>query len=109
MTTHLVVRTTAGAKLEPFHYSFADADGNPLTLAGYTGRVTWQRHSTGESGDFVVDSVAGDTVAFTVPDAITATPDTVDLQVWVGDGTYRLDGIRWRIIVVDGPGDAPSI
>lgn len=92
-----------------FIYTFADADGTPIDLAGFTGRVTWLRHSTGEEGDFPASAVTGPTVEFSLPEALSATPDVIDVQVWAGDGICRLDGLPWRIIVADGPGTAPAI
>lgn len=104
-----IIQCAAGAKLEPLTYSFADADGNPVALVGYAARVTWHRYSTGDTGDFAATSVVGSTVTLTIPEALTATADTIDLQVWAGDGTTRLDGRRWRVVVQAAAGTAPAI
>ena len=109
MSIPLVIKCAAGTKLEPLVYTFADNDGAEISLSGYTAKVTWLKHSTGATGEFDADSVSGGAVTFTVPEAVTSEPDIVDLQVWAGNGTARLDGERWRLGVYDGPGTAPSI
>ena len=112
VTIPLITRTHAGAILEPFVYTFDDNDGNPIDLAGMTAKVSWKRWSTGETGEFAVTAIntGTGTVTFSVPAAVTAVRDTVDLMVWAGNGaTLRMDGARWRLIIADPPGTAPTI
>ena len=112
MTVPLITRTHAGSILEPFVYTFRDHDGTPIPLGGMTAKVSWKRWSDGSAGEFAVtaiDNGAG-TVTFSVPAAVTASRDTVDLMVWAGNGsTLRMDGARWRVIIADPPGSAPSV
>lgn len=102
------IPTTAGAKLEPLAYTFLDADGNVIDLTGYSGAASWERDD-GTTGSVagIVSSVSG-TVTVTLPATATDTPGVVDVMLWAGNGTYRLDGERWRLLVSDPPGTAPS-
>lgn len=108
-----VLDTTAGSILDPLVYTFREYDsGAVIDLTGYNAEVTWLRHSTGESGSFAA-AATGNTegwVRFSVPAALTATPDTIDLVVWAGNASdVRLDGDRWRIEVAERPGPAPTV
>ena len=107
----LLAKCAAGAKLEPFVYTFLDNDGAAVDLTGYTGTVTWLRHSDDTSGEFAATATGGSagTVTFTLPDALTATEDVVDVQAWAGNSSIRLDGQRWRVVVAEAAGTAPSI
>lgn len=104
------IQVAAGAKLEPFAYQFLDSEGDIINLAGYSGAASWERLADGTVGS-VVGSVDGGTgtVTVTLPATATDTPGVVDVMLWAGNGTYRLDGERWRVLVSDPPGSAPSI
>lgn len=107
-----VVKCAAGAKLEPFIYTFHDADGSPVDLTGFSSSATWLRHSDGSTGSFATTATGttDGTVTFTAPAALTASADVVDVQVWAGNGgTTLLDGRRWRLVVQEAAGTAPSI
>ena len=107
----LLAKCAAGAKLEPFVYTFLDNDGVAVDLTGYSGMVTWLRHSDGTVGEFAATATGGlgGTVTFSAPDALTAAVDVVDMQAWAGNGSILLDGQRWRLIVAEAAGTAPSI
>lgn len=111
MSKYLRVDCAAGAILEPFIYTFQDADGNAVDLTGFSSTITWKKWSDASTGSFAATAVgdAAGTVTFSVPAAVTASADTVDLMVWAGDGTTRYDGKTWRLVVSDPPGTAPSI
>lgn len=111
MTPELL-RCTAGEILEPLAFSFDDASGADYNLAGYTGKVTWYRHSSGATGEFAVTAVNGSTgeVSFDVPEALTATEDVVDLTIWAGNTDRRVaSNRRWRLVIAAPAGTAPNI
>jgi len=99
----------AGSKPEAFVYTFRDSTGAAMTTTGYTSTVTWVRHSTGESGSFTASITSAGAATFTVPEALAASEDTIDLQVWAGDTVTLLDGKKWRLIIEPAAGTAPSI
>lgn len=105
----LLNRYAAGSKPEAFVYTFTDSTGTPVTTTGYTSTVTWFRHSTGATGSFSASIDSAGASTFTVPEAVTATQDTIDLQVWAGDTTTLLDGKKWRLVIGPAAGTAPSI
>ena len=103
------IQATAGAKLEPFVHTFLDEDGTVITLTGYTGEATsvTPDGTTGTvSGS--VNGAAG-TVTCTLPATATASSGVLDVQLWAGNGTYRLASPIWRVLLAETAGAAPSI
>jgi hypothetical protein len=99
---------TAGEIPPPFTYTFEDADGTPISLAGYDAKLVWKRGSTVEERDATVDpdqvNNPGQVMYAWVEDDL-ATAGSYQADLWVGNSVYRFASVRlvWSVAKAVGP------
>lgn len=90
---------TAGEIPEPWVHVFADNDGVPINLTGYTVRLTTRLNSGAQTvrNGTLVDGPAGE-AGYTWVEGDTDDPGVLEGELVVGNGTYRY-ARSWRMIL----------
>ncbi len=80
----------AGEIPEPWRYTFADSDGNPIDISGYTVKLTYQLDGGTQvvQNAVLIDGPTG-VVEYVWVAADTATAGVMDGEMWVGNGGTR--------------------
>lgn len=87
-----MLRYAVGEWPEPVDYSFLDADGNPISMAGYTPTATIEDPDgviVGYDDEVEVTDAPNGTVTFTWPDDTLDTAGTYTLMIWVESASAR--------------------
>lgn len=101
-----MLRYAVGEWPEPIDYSFLDADGDPIPLAGFTPTATIEHDDTVTSYDDEVEvtDAPNGTVTFTWPDQTLEAPGAYVLMIWVESSANRFASEPITVLASDRGG-----
>ena len=94
----------------PLRYTFYDADGIPINLAGFTAKFdVCEKFGSPSSYSATVADAANGIVQYTWTGAEFPVPGSYRAEFWAGNGTTRYASILIRFDVRNSVGPVPSV